>query len=193
MAGPTQSRRERHREDSARQIRTIALRHMAQNGTAAVSLRAIAREMGMSAGAVYGYYETRDALITALIAEVYDSLADTLERAVAEAGPAPAAQVTAYGRAYRGWALAHPQKFRLVYGDPVPDYRIPAAGPAAEAEHRACTVLTSVVAAAWPWAREWVGDGPSPRCRRTRWRSRCASGPGCTGWSASSCTATCAR
>ncbi|MFC4034838.1 TetR/AcrR family transcriptional regulator [Streptomyces polygonati] len=151
---PTPSRRERLRAEAAQEIKTIALKHMAENGTAAVSLRAIAREMGMTAGAIYSYYDTRDDLITALVADVYNYLADTLEVAIAAVSDDPASQVIAYARAYRLWAVENPQEFRLIYGDPAPGYQVPTGGAAAEAEHRSCAVLTGVVAGAWPWARE---------------------------------------
>ncbi|GHD45639.1 TetR/AcrR family transcriptional regulator [Streptomyces galbus] len=158
MADPKPSRRERLRAEAAQEIKTIALKHMAENGTAAVSLRAIAREMGMTAGAIYSYYDTRDDLITALVADVYNSLAQALEEAVAAAPEGPVAQVVAYGQAYRNWAVANPQEFRLVYGDPAPGYRVPPCSAAAEAEHRACTALTGVVVAAWPWAQRLHAD-----------------------------------
>lgn len=108
--------------------------------------------------AIYSYYDTRDDLITALIADVYNSLAQALEEAVAAASEGPVAQVMAYGQAYRSWAVANPQEFRLVYGDPAPDYQVPPCGPAAEAEHRACTALTGVVVTAWPWAQRLHAD-----------------------------------
>ncbi|MFC9330335.1 TetR/AcrR family transcriptional regulator [Kitasatospora sp. NPDC057015] len=154
MGHPTQSRRERLRETTAAEIKTIALKHMAANGTASISLRAIARDMGMTAGAIYSYFDTRDALISALIADVYTSLADTLE-AARDSRPAedPAGRVMAYGRAYRHWAVTNPEEFRLVYGDSVPDYQPPEGGAAAEAEHRACALLTGIVADAWPRAQ----------------------------------------
>src|SRR5437764_12451647 len=75
------SRRERLRAEASQEIKAIALRLMTEGGPAAISLRAIAREMGMTAGALYGYYATRDDLINALIAEVYSSLADAEEAA----------------------------------------------------------------------------------------------------------------
>ncbi|WP_299532101.1 TetR/AcrR family transcriptional regulator [uncultured Streptomyces sp.] len=159
MVDAKPNRRERLRAEAAQEIKTIALKHMAENGTAAVSLRAIAREMGMTAGAIYSYYDTRDDLITALIADVYNSLVQALEEAIAGASGDPVEQVMAYGRAYRTWALANPQEFRLVYGDPAPDYQAPPCGPAADAEHRACTALTGVVVSAWPWAERLHGEG----------------------------------
>ncbi|MFJ1767919.1 TetR/AcrR family transcriptional regulator [Amycolatopsis sp. NPDC088138] len=160
MPALKQTRRERLRAEAAEEIKTIALEHMAANGTAAVSLRAIAREMGMTAGAIYSYYDTRDDLITALVADVYNHLADMLEGSLAAAPDDPAAKVQAYGEAYWAWATANPQKFRLIYGDPAPDYQVPPGGAIAEAEHRVCGALTSVVAGAWVHAQHlYPADG----------------------------------
>jgi AcrR family transcriptional regulator len=75
------SRRERLRAETSQEIKTSALKLMAEDGPDAISLRAIAREMGMTAGAIYGYYATRDELITTLIFDVYTSLVDTVEAA----------------------------------------------------------------------------------------------------------------
>ncbi len=155
-----QSRRERLRAEATEEIKAIALKLLAEGGPAAISLRAIAREMGMTAGALYGYYPTRDDLVTALIAEVYGSLADA-EEAARDAVPAadPIGRVLAVGEAFRGWAVAHPEEFQLVYGDPVPGYQAPEGGAATDAEHRACAVLTGLVAAAWPRVESSVSDG----------------------------------
>lgn len=153
------SRRERLRAEASQEIKAIALRLMTEGGPAAISLRAIAREMGMTAGALYGYYATRDDLINALIAEVYSSLADAEEvarDAVPEADPV--GRVLAVGEAFREWAIRHPEEFQLIYGDPVPGYQAPEGGAAADAEHRACAVLTGLVAAAWPRARSLLSD-----------------------------------
>jgi AcrR family transcriptional regulator len=143
-------RRDRIRVETAAEIKTIALKHIAAEGTAALSLRAIAREMGMTAGAIYSYYDTRDELITALISDVYAGLVDALE-AACERRPAEDAtgRLTAWSMAYRKWAIANPEEFRLLYGDPAPGYHPPPGGPAAEAERRACLLLTGLVAAAW--------------------------------------------
>ncbi len=154
MGQVIQSRRMRLREATIAEIKSTALQHMASSGTAAVSLRAIARDMGMTAAAIYSYFDTRDNLISVLIADVYSTLADTLETAI-DGCPAdsPQAQLIAFGSAYRTWAINNPEEFRLVYGDPAPDYRPPEGGAAAEAEHRSCAVLTGIIAAAWPTAR----------------------------------------
>ncbi|MBO1330808.1 TetR/AcrR family transcriptional regulator [Streptomyces sp. VRA16 Mangrove soil] len=153
MGEATQSRRARLRVETTSEIKSIALKHMATGGPAAVSLRGIAREMGMTAGAIYSYFANRDDLITALTVDVYESLAQTLE-ASHQGAPtgSPAAQMLAHARAYRTWAVAHPEEFRLLYGDPVPGYQPPAAGAAQEAEHRLCAVLLDLVASAWPEA-----------------------------------------
>jgi AcrR family transcriptional regulator len=152
MGQPTLSRRERLRAETAAEIKATALKHMAAGGAAAMSLRAIARDMGMTAGAIYSYYETRDALINALITDVYTSLADTLEAAHRQVPEQDTAQrILAHGHAYRQWAISHPEEFQLVYGDPVPGYHMPEGGTATEAELRVCTLLAQLVAAAWPY------------------------------------------
>lgn len=145
-----QSRRSRLRTEATQQIKGIALKLMAEGGPDAISLRAIAREMGITAGAIYGYFPTRDDLVTTLINDVYTSLLDAVEAARDACRPEDAAgRIVAWGEAVRSWALANPEGFRLIYGDPVPGYRPPEGGPAAEAEHRACAGLTGLVAAAW--------------------------------------------
>jgi AcrR family transcriptional regulator len=149
-----QTRRERLRAETTAEITTIAMSLLAEGGPDAISLRAIAREMGMTAGAIYDYFTTRDELITRLITDVYTSLLDAVEAARDECPPSdPGGRIRAWARAFREWALANPQGFRLVYGDPVPGYRAPENGPAAELEHRACRGLTELVGAAWPHAQ----------------------------------------
>jgi AcrR family transcriptional regulator len=148
------SRRERLRAETSQEIKTVALRLMAESGPDAISLRAIAREMGMTAGAIYGYYATRDDLITTLIRDVYTELVDAVE-AARDARPADDAggRLLAWGEAFRKWAVANPQGFRLVYGDPVNGYEPPEGGAAPEAAHRACVGLSALVAATWPYAQ----------------------------------------
>jgi AcrR family transcriptional regulator len=145
------SRRDRLRAATIAEIKSAALAQMASGGADTISLRGIARDMGMTPRAIYTYYDTRDALISALIADVYNSVAGLLETAQASAaGQGPAAQLLAVAATYRDWAVTSPDQFQLVYGNPVPGYRRPPDGPAAEAEHRACAVLLRLVSAAWP-------------------------------------------
>ncbi|TLG13455.1 TetR/AcrR family transcriptional regulator [Nocardia cyriacigeorgica] len=151
MVEAATSRRERLRAQTAQEIKTVALRLLDEGGPDAVTLRAIAREMGMTAGAIYGYYATRDDLISTLIAEVYIALLDQVEAARDAIAPDdPGARIIAWGEAVREWAVARPAEFRLIYGDPVPGYQAPPGGPAAAARLRACTGLVGLAAAAWP-------------------------------------------
>jgi AcrR family transcriptional regulator len=155
VSSPTPNRRARLRAEANAEIKAIALRLMADGGPDAISLRAIAREMGVTPAALYVYFRTRDDLITTLIVDVHTSLVDALE-AARDGVPAadPAGRLVAWAEAFRAWALANPQGFRLIYGDPVPGYRVPEGGAAPEAEHRTCAGLTGLVAAGWPAAAQ---------------------------------------
>lgn len=124
MAGAT--RRSRRREETAAEIRKLAFDQVVTGGPDAVSLNAIAGEMGMSPAAIYRYFVNRDALLADLVVSFYDSLADALA-AVADGLPAIA-------RAYREWALANPNGYRLIFQttsgsgiDLAPERTIPAA------------------------------------------------------------------
>ena len=120
------TRRERVRAATIEEIKEIARQHMAEKGAAALSLRAIAREMGMSSPALYRYFTSRDALVTELVVEAYQSLGDVLETAVSQQQYAPYhTRFLAMGDAYRNWALAHPQDYTLIYGTPIPNYHAP--------------------------------------------------------------------
>ncbi|WP_348652606.1 TetR/AcrR family transcriptional regulator [Streptomyces sp. WMMC500] len=148
------SRRERLRLEASREIQAIALRQMAEGGPGAISLRGIAREMGMTARAIYSYFPTRDALITALISGIAASLAEAVETASnAVPDTDPGGRLLAWGQALREWALAHPESFRLFYGHPIPGYQPPEDGPVDQTARRVCRELTRLVAAAWPQAR----------------------------------------
>jgi AcrR family transcriptional regulator len=108
------------------EILDAARKQMAQQGAAALSLRAIARDLGLTAPALYRYFDSRDALVTALIVEAYTSLAVAMETA-RDLQPAEdwAGQFLATMLAYRAWALAHPQDYTLVFGTPIPGYSGP--------------------------------------------------------------------
>lgn len=156
---PSRGRRERLRAETTAEIKRVALELMASGGPDAITLRAIAREMGMTANAIYGYFATRDDLVTVLVNDVYTALADAVDTAW-ETSPAtdPATRIQAWAGAFRDWALANPQGFRLIYGDPVPGYRAPEQGAAPDAARRVCTGLTALAAAAWPHAQKFY-DG----------------------------------
>ena len=127
MSAP-RTARERVREEMTAEILSVARQHLAREGAAALSLRSIARDLEMAPSALYRYFDGRDALLSALILGAYASLADEAERAagVAQAGGEDdAARWLAVARALRGWALAHPHEWGLVFGTPVPGYQAP--------------------------------------------------------------------
>jgi AcrR family transcriptional regulator len=105
------------------EIKTVARRHLATDG-ANLSLRAVARDVGMASSAVYRYFASRDELLTALIIEAYDSVGAAAERA-AEGHHEPLDRWLAAASAVRDWALADPHQWALIYGSPVPGYRAP--------------------------------------------------------------------
>lgn len=118
------------------------------DGAPALSLRAIARALGITAPAIYNYFPDRDALVTALIVAAFDSFADAQETAVASLPPTHhAARLLALGQAYRNWAITYPERYQLIFGTPIAGYSAPLAitGPAAA---RGLTVIVGVLAAA---------------------------------------------
>ncbi len=118
--------RERVRAELVREITEIARRQLATEGAAGLSLRAVAREMGMVSSAIYRYFPSRDDLLTTLIIDGYNAVGAAVEKAGAACPPEDyAARWLAACRAVRDWALAHPHEYALVYGSPVPGYEAP--------------------------------------------------------------------
>ncbi|MGW7098069.1 TetR/AcrR family transcriptional regulator [Streptomyces sp. NPDC054838] len=120
--------RERARIEVTTAIKDEARRQLAAEGAAKLSLRAVARELGMVSSALYRYFASRDELLTALIIDAYDSVGAAAEGAAADgaaAGAAPRARWNSACEAVRAWALAHPHEFALIYGSPVPGYSAP--------------------------------------------------------------------
>ncbi|MGW6745499.1 TetR/AcrR family transcriptional regulator [Streptomyces sp. NPDC055025] len=145
--------RERARTEVTAAIKDEARRQLAAEGAARLSLRAVARELGMVSSALYRYFPSRDDLLTALIIDAYDAVGSAAEQALATAGDFavraapvssgsaesadaiesadPAEPVDHVGRwttvcaAVRAWALAHPHEYALIYGSPVPGYSAP--------------------------------------------------------------------
>ncbi len=120
------TRRQRLRDATSEEIKTVARDLMAREGTASLNLRAIAREMGMTPSALYRYYPSRDAILTALITDAYDSVGEAVEQAIELAGEDPGCTPILAGvHTFRRWALEHPQEYGLIYGSPVPGYEAP--------------------------------------------------------------------
>ncbi|WP_267243368.1 TetR/AcrR family transcriptional regulator [Streptomyces sp. PR69] len=129
--------RERARIEVTTAIKSEARRQLAEEGAAKLSLRAVARELGMVSSALYRYFPSRDDLLTALIVDAYDAVGAAAEAALAdgregEGALGPRDRWNAVCAAVRAWALAHPHEYALVYGSPVPGYTAPGdtVGPA---------------------------------------------------------------
>ncbi|MCA2001915.1 MAG: TetR/AcrR family transcriptional regulator [Chloroflexi bacterium] len=107
-------------------IKETAWRQIAEQGAPALSLRAIARALGITAPAIYNYYPDRDALVTALIIDAYTSFGNA-QLAARDSVPAEDLEGRLYatGRAYRQWALTYPERYQLIFGTPIPGYVAP--------------------------------------------------------------------
>ncbi|WP_436775073.1 TetR/AcrR family transcriptional regulator [Yinghuangia sp. YIM S09857] len=172
---PSPSLRERRRATATREIVDAAERHIAEHGPAALSLRAVARSLGMTVQALYHYFPSRDDLVTVLIAKAYDDLADAVQAAVdaapegtagepgesnrdgAAADP-PRAVVAA--EAYRLWATANPERFQLLYGTPLRGYAAPQDGPTTQAVRRTAAIFEREIFG--DFTREQLAAAESP-------------------------------
>ncbi|MFH8793618.1 TetR/AcrR family transcriptional regulator [Streptomyces sp. NPDC017941] len=134
--------RERRRAVAVQEIVSAAESHIAEDGPHGLSLRAVARSLGMTVQALYHYFPSRDDLVTALITKAYGDLADAVQRAT-ETAPdepdLPGLVVAAEG--YRRWAIDHPERFQLLYGTPLRHYHAPVDGPTTEANRRMSAVF----------------------------------------------------
>ena len=117
--------RQRARQAVLADIDAEARRQLARDGAAALSLRSVARELGMVSSGIYRYVASRDDLLTRLIIQAYDELGAAAERALKAAGSDPRERWRAAAGAVRGWAIRHPHEYALVYGSPVPGYAAP--------------------------------------------------------------------
>src|SRR5262244_2472917 len=145
--------RERVRAELTREITETARRHLATDGAAGLSLRAVARELGMVSSAVYRYFPSRDDLLTALIIDGYNAIGAAVEQADGTCRRDDYhGRWLAACRAVRDWALAHPHEYSLVYGSPVPGYRAPeqTIGPASRVPLALVSVLAGAAEASGP-------------------------------------------
>jgi AcrR family transcriptional regulator len=114
------------RERVEAQIVELGRRHLVERGATGLSLRAIARDLGMVSSAVYRYVSSRDELLTLLLIDAYSDLADAVDRARDAVPDVWSDDVIAIAHAARNWATAHPASWALLYGSPVPGYHAPA-------------------------------------------------------------------
>jgi AcrR family transcriptional regulator len=160
-----QTARERARAELTREIKEAARRQLATSGAGGLSLRAVARELGMVSSALYRYFPSRDDLLTELIIDAYDAIGTAVEDAIAAVPPseAPRERWTEGCGAVRSWALAHPHEYALIYGSPVPGYQAPEAtiSPAARVPLALIGVLRDATASgALPGAVPETLPGP---------------------------------
>ena len=123
MVRPTLKKQKPNLQES---IKETAWKQIAETGAATLSLRSIARELGITAPAIYNYHPDRDALVTALIVDAYTSLGESQQAAIdALSVEDQAARLFALGLAYREWAITYPQRYLLIFGTPIPNYVAP--------------------------------------------------------------------
>jgi AcrR family transcriptional regulator len=160
------TRRALTRTATIAQIKAAALDQIEHEGAPALSIRGVARAIGMSPAGMYRYYDGRDALLTDLLTDAYRDLARAVRSASGLAiepptpgssGPQPvtdpiAAMLRAI-EAYRGWAVANPARFLLIFGTPVPGYSAPEDGPTVEANRQMGEVFFTLAAMGWATGR----------------------------------------
>ena len=140
--------RERRRAETVQEIKAAALDQLAQGGE--LSLRAVARAVGMTVQSLYHYFDSRDALLGALVVDGHNRLTAAVQEAAdASRGRPHAERLFAVTNAYRTWALANRHEFLLLYGTPVPGFAAPASGPWGEAAYRLSEPFREVVFEGW--------------------------------------------
>lgn len=145
-----QNRRERLRAQTTGEIREMAREHLVKHGPQGISLRAVARDVGLSAPALYRYFPSLDDLITDLIATCIDELTTHLENARDAVDPEDVpARLGAVARAFRTWAVRHPAEFAFTFGSPIPGYAAPSESATAAASRRFGAVFCDLFAEHW--------------------------------------------
>lgn len=162
------SLRERRRATATQEILAAAESQITEQGPHALSLRAVARGLGMTVQALYHYFPSRDALVTALIVKAYDDLADAVEAAVDTPPADPAVpRMVAAAEGYRRWAIARPELFQLLYGTPLRQYAAPVGGPTTQAMLRMSAIFQREMFDGFTRAQLAAADAPelSPEFR----------------------------
>ncbi|SMD03488.1 TetR/AcrR family transcriptional regulator [Lentzea albidocapillata] len=113
--------RERFREQVREDVKAAALDQLTTGGAQAISIKAIAKQLGVSGTALYRYFAGRDELLTALVIDAYGDLRQALERGF-ETDSDPEERVRSMAREYRAWALAEPHRYELLFKPPLPGY-----------------------------------------------------------------------
>jgi AcrR family transcriptional regulator len=141
--------RQRAHEQTLDDILRLGREQLATVGAASLSLRSVARDLGVVSSAVYRYVKSRDDLLTLLVVDAYDEVGDRVDAAIARRRVGDhAGRLRAAGHAVRDWGLAEPARYALIFGSPVPDYRAPAERTT-EPGTRVVVALARLVADAW--------------------------------------------
>jgi AcrR family transcriptional regulator len=159
-ADKKQQRRERQHAAVRDEIKDMARVHMARDGAAALSLRAVAGDLGLSSAAIYYYFPNRDALITALIVDAFRAMGAAVRAADPGNGDI-GGRLEAVMLAYREWAIGHPAEYALLFGTPIPGYHAPADVTAPEAR-AALASFGELLGVAYAQGRLSVGATPIP-------------------------------
>jgi len=165
----TEGVRARRRDDVTRQVLEIGRQHLVEYGAAALSLRAVTRDLGMVSSAVYRYVASRDELLTLLVVDAYTELGDAVDARLAELPRASwDARTLAVCVTVREWALREPARYALLYGSPVPGYE----APGEQTTEPGTRVIRTLVALMAEGVRDGdvvdgVTDVPMPRALRT--------------------------
>jgi AcrR family transcriptional regulator len=169
------SARRRIRDEVTGEIKRTARRQLAEQGSAALSLRAVARELGMVSSAIYRYFPSRNELLTALIADACDAMGSTVEAAESAVRRRNLqGRWLAVARASRAWALARPEEYALIFGATVPGVRT-AAGTSRSVGQIPLLLLRILTDAAQAGHGPPAVGGQIPRALRTDLRSVRAS------------------
>ncbi|MFT4187516.1 MAG: TetR/AcrR family transcriptional regulator [Aeromicrobium sp.] len=154
--------RQQARRQTMADIVRLGREQLATATPAELSLRAIARDLGLVSSAIYRYVKDRDELLTLLIVDAYDELGEEVEAAVAQTADRPGRErLLALGRALRAWALREPSRFALLYGTPVPGYTAPSERTN-DPGTRVAVALMGIVEQAWTAGRLTAPDDDLP-------------------------------
>ncbi|MGW4394842.1 TetR/AcrR family transcriptional regulator [Amycolatopsis nivea] len=121
-AGTRKPMRERFREQVREEVKSAALDQLAAGGAQAISINAIAKQLGVSGPALYRYFSSRDELLNVLVIDAYHDLRDAMEHALDTDAPDAEARIRLLAAAYRGWAREEPHRYELLFKAPFPGY-----------------------------------------------------------------------
>ena len=150
------SRRDRIRAATSQEIIATARRLLISQGSEAISLRAIAREMGMTAPALYRYFDSHESLIQHVVADIFTELSDYVDAAIGAADPGAdgtarptAVKLVTACQAFRGWAVGHPAEFAMIFGSPLPGVDLYRDDPLADCGLRFGTIFLRLMTELW--------------------------------------------